>query len=115
MRASAVSVREVSIAAGNELEGFSGTLYAAGDEGSGEARRIYNGLTDRRPSLIAQCLRPADVVAAVNAGRERGLELSIRGGGHGVAGRAVTDGGLMIDLSLLKAIDVDVEGRTARV
>jgi FAD binding domain/Berberine and berberine like len=93
---------------------FSGTLLRPRDDGYEEARRIHNGLIDKRPALIARCLNTADVIDAVNIGREEGLEISVRGGGHNVAGRAVTDGGLMIDLSLMKGIHVDPEQRTVR-
>ena len=81
-------------------EMFSGQVLAPGDPGYDEARRIHNGLIDKRPAWIARCLHTADVVDAVNFAREEGLEISVRGGGHNVAGKAVTDGGLMIDLSL---------------
>jgi FAD/FMN-containing dehydrogenase len=96
------------------LEGFSGQLLRPEDGGYEEARRIHNGLVDKRPALIARCLGTADVVAAVNLARERGLELSIRGGGHNVAGKAVTDGGVMVDLSLMKGMHVDPVARTVR-
>jgi FAD/FMN-containing dehydrogenase len=93
---------------------FSGTLLRPQDEGYEEARRIHNALIDKRPALIARCLNTTDVIDAVNLGRQEGLEISVRGGGHNVAGRAVTDGGLMIDLSLMKGIHVDPEERTVR-
>jgi FAD/FMN-containing dehydrogenase len=93
---------------------FSGVLLRPGDDGYEEARSIYNGLIDKRPALIARCLNTADAVDAVNLGREQGLEISIRGGGHSVAGKALTDGGLMIDLSLMKGIHVDPVRRTVR-
>ncbi len=96
------------------LEGFSGRLLLPDDDGYEQARQIHNGLIDKRPALIAQCLGTADVVDAVNLARERGLEVSIRGGGHNVAGKAVTDGGLMIDLSPMKGVHVDPVARTAR-
>ncbi len=79
-----------------------------------EARRIHNGLIDKRPALIARCRGTADVVDALALARARGLEVSIRGGGHNVAGRAVTNGGLMIDLSQMRGIHVDPAARTAR-
>jgi FAD/FMN-containing dehydrogenase len=93
---------------------FSGSILRPQDGGYEEARKIHNALIDKRPALIARCLNTADVVDAVNLGREEGLEISIRGGGHNVAGRAVTDGGLMIDLSLMKGIHVDPKRRTVR-
>ena len=89
-------------------------ILRPGDSGYDDARRIHNGLIDKRPSLIARCETSADVVAAVGRGRTENLEISVRGGGHNVAGKAVTDGGLMIDLSPMKAIEVDPQSRTAR-
>jgi FAD/FMN-containing dehydrogenase len=85
------------------------------DPGYDEARRVYNGLIDRRPALIARPEGPTDIAAAVHLARERDLEISVRGGGHGVAGYAVTDGGFMVDLSHLKTIRVDPSARLARV
>src|SRR5829696_4336106 len=78
------------------------------------ARAVHNGLIDKRPGLIARCHNVADVRDAVNFGRDSGLEISVRGGGHNVAGRAVTEGGLMIDLSLMRGVDVDPGRRRAR-
>ena len=99
---------------GKLREVFSGQVLMAGDPGYEEARRIHNGLIDKRPSAIARCMSTADVVDAVNLGRAERLEISVRGGGHNVAGRAVTEGGLMIDLSPMKGIHVDPALRTAR-
>jgi FAD/FMN-containing dehydrogenase len=93
---------------------FSRLVLEPGDAGYDEARRIHNGLIDKRPAVIARCLHTADVVAAVDYGTDEGLEISVRGGGHNVAGKAVTDGGLMIDLSLMKGIQVDPVRRTVR-
>ena len=95
-------------------EVFSGPVLTPGDPGYDEARRIHNLLIDKHPGVIARCMHTADVVHAVNFGREEGLEISVRGGGHNVAGKAVTDGGLMIDLSLMKGIHVDPARRTVR-
>jgi len=75
---------------------------------------VWNAMIDRKPALIAQCTSTDDVIAAVNLAREQGLLVSIHGGGHSVAGNAVVDGGLMIDLSLMKKIDVDPGARTVR-
>jgi FAD/FMN-containing dehydrogenase len=94
---------------------FSGQLLRPGDAAYDEARRIHNGLIDRRPALIAQCVGVDDVVAAVRFAREHGVEVAVRGGGHGVAGRATADGGLMIDLSPMKRVNVDAAARTATV
>src|SRR5438067_3749594 len=93
---------------------FSGEILAPDDAGYDDARRIHNGLIDKRPRLIARCLHTADVVDAVNFGRDEGLEISVRGGGHNVAGKAVTDGGLMVDLSRMKGIHVDPVRQTVR-
>ena len=75
------------------LDGFSGALYRPGDDGYEDARRVFNGMIDRHPGVIAQCRGTADVVAAVNVARNSGLEIAVRGGGHGVAGHAVCEGG----------------------
>lgn len=95
-------------------EGFSGQLVTPEDAGYDLTRKIHNGLIDKRPALVARCLNTADVVEAVNTASDAGLELSVRGGGHNVAGKAVTEGGLMIDLSLMKGIHVDTDGRAVR-
>ncbi|HEV8626511.1 MAG TPA: FAD-dependent oxidoreductase, partial [Acidimicrobiia bacterium] len=92
---------------------FTGSLLAPGEEGYDEARRVHNGLIDKRPALVARCHTTADVVEAVRLGRRQASEISIRGGGHNVAGRSVTEGGLMIDLAPMKGIRVDP--RTWRV
>lgn len=93
---------------------FRGALLRPGEEGYDEARRIWNGAIDRHPALIARCAGADDVAAAVRFAREHDLPVSVRGGGHAVAGHAVCDQGLMIDLSLLKAVRVDPAGRSAR-
>src|SRR5213593_4126010 len=98
-----------------ELAGrFSGQLLQPGDHEYDEARRVHNGLVDKRPALMARCRGTADIVEAVNLARALRLEVAIRGGGHNVAGRATIDGGLMIDLSPMKGIHVDPKARTAR-
>jgi FAD/FMN-containing dehydrogenase len=93
---------------------FGGRLLDPGADGYEQARRLHNGMIDKRPALIAQCQSTADVIDAVNLGRDSGLEIALRGGGHGVAGRAATDGGLMIDLSPMKGIHVDARRRIVR-
>jgi len=95
-------------------EGLLGEVLRPGDAGYEEARRVHNGLIDKRPLLIARCRTVPEVVAAVDFGRLNGLEISVRGGGHSVAGFGVCDGGLMIDLSPMKEIDVDSERRVVR-
>jgi FAD/FMN-containing dehydrogenase len=97
------------------LEAFSGALLRPGEGGYEEARRGFNGLIDKRPALIARCLGEADIADAIAFARDAGLEISVRGGGHSVAGRCFTDGGMMIDLALMKGIYVDPSARTARV
>jgi FAD/FMN-containing dehydrogenase len=89
-------------------------LLAPGDEGYDEARKIWNGAIDRRPALIARCRGTTDVVAALRLARERNLAVAVRGGGHGVAGLAVCDDGLVVDLSPMRAIAVDPARRVAR-
>ena len=91
---------------------FSGKLLSPNDEGYEEARKLHNGLIDKRPAVIARCAGVADVVDAVNLGRRNDLEIAVRGGGHNVAGRATVDDGLMIDLSPMKGIYVDPSKRT---
>jgi len=93
---------------------FSGQLLQPADAGYEEARRVHNGLVNKRPVLIARCRGVADVVDAVNLARKLSLEVAVRGGGHNVAGRATVDGGLMIDLAPMKGIHVDPYARTAR-
>ena len=91
-----------------------GALILPDDPHSEAARRVWNGMVDRRPAMIARCAAAADVVAAVSFAREHGLLLSVRGGGHNIAGSAVCDGGLTIDLSGMKGIQVDPARRIAR-
>jgi FAD/FMN-containing dehydrogenase len=93
---------------------FRGELLRPGDTGYDDARKVHNGLVDKRPALIGRCQGVADVVDLINIAREYGLELAVRGGGHNVAGRATTDGGMMIDLSLMKGIHVDPGARSVR-
>jgi FAD/FMN-containing dehydrogenase len=93
---------------------FRGALLRPAEVGYEEARRVWTGAIDRRPALIARCAGVDDVLEAVRFARERDLRVSVRGGGHAVAGHAVGDGGLMVDLSLMKAVRVEPAGRTAR-
>jgi FAD/FMN-containing dehydrogenase len=97
----------------SDLSGrISGRVLSPGDAGYDDARAIHNGLVDRRPALIVRCRGAYDVVAALALARDAGLDVSVRGGGHGVSGRAVADGGVMIDLAEMTAIAVDPERRT---
>jgi len=89
----------------------SGTVLGPGDDGYDEARRVHNGMIDRRPALIVRCRSAADAAAAVRFARAAGSEISIRGGGHNVGGLAVADGAVMIDLAELKSASVDPEAR----
>jgi FAD/FMN-containing dehydrogenase len=93
---------------------LAGEILRPGEAGYEEARRVHNGLVDKRPALIARCRSVAEVVAAVNFARAEALELSVRGGGHNVAGLAVCEGGLMIDLSAMREIEVDPDRRVVR-
>lgn len=97
-----------------ELTGqITGSVLGPEDVGYDAARGVHNGLIDRRPALIVRCRTTNDVVVALTLARRAGLEVSIRGGGHNVAGRAVTDGGLTIDLAEMKAIAIDPGQSTA--
>ena len=91
----------------------SGSVLGPHDAGYDAARAVHNGLIDRRPALIVRCRTACDVAAALAFARRAHLEVSVRGGGHNVAGRAVTDGGVMIDLAEMKAIAIDPEQATA--
>jgi FAD/FMN-containing dehydrogenase len=91
-----------------------GRTLQPGDDGFDAARHIWNGMIDRTPAVIVRCAEAADVVAAVNFAREQGLALAVRGGGHSAAGSSMCDGGLVIDLSPMKSIQVDQARSTAR-
>jgi len=98
-----------------ELDGsFRGELIRPGEAAYEDARRVFNGMIDRRPALIARCTGVADVVAAVIFARASGLEVAVRGGGHSVSGYGTCDGGLVIDLSPMKGVWVDPGERRAR-
>ncbi len=90
-----------------EIHGFRGRLISAEHADYDIARAVWNGAIDRRPRLIARCIGTADVVAAVRFARDHDLEIAIRGGGHNVAGTAVCDDGIVIDLSAMRAVRVD--------
>ena len=93
---------------------FKGGIIRPGNDLYDQERAVWNGMIDKRPAIIAQCTDTADVVAAVNFARESNLPFSVRGGGHNVAGNAVIDHGLVIDLSQMKAISVNPENHTVR-
>ena len=88
-----------------------GETLTEGDDGYDDARAVWNAMIDRRPLLIARCKGVADVIGAIDFARDHGLPVSIRGGAHNVAGHAVCDGGVMIDLSLMRAVHVDPQAR----
>jgi FAD/FMN-containing dehydrogenase len=92
-----------------------GQLLTAGEAGYEQARHIWNGAFDRKPALIVRCAGPSDVVQAVNFGRAQDLLIAVRAGGHSLSGQSVCDGGLMIDLSPMRAVRVDPTARRARV
>jgi FAD/FMN-containing dehydrogenase len=98
-----------------EINGFRGQLITADDADYDTARAVWNGAVDRRPQLIAQCSGTADAAVAVRFARDHDLEIAVRGGGHNVAGTAVCDDGIVIDLSAMRAVWVDPVARTALV
>jgi FAD/FMN-containing dehydrogenase len=101
--------------AADELrQSLAGDLVTAADAGYDAARRCFNALVDRRPAAIARCLGAGDVAAAFDFARIHELEVAVRGGGHNPAGHCVLDGGLVIDLWLLRGVEVDAAGRIAR-
>ena len=107
---------KVDGAALRELEGsFRGELIQPGAPDYDEHRKVWNGSIDRHPALIARCAVASDVVAALTFARRAGLRIAVRGGGHSFPGQSVCDGGIVIDLGLMKGIRVDPESRTARV
>jgi FAD/FMN-containing dehydrogenase len=93
---------------------LAGTVIVPGDSDYDATRRCYNALIDRRPSVIARCVGAEDVATAFDYARTNELEVAVRGGGHNPAGHCVLDGGLVIDLSSLRAVEVDAEARIAR-
>jgi FAD/FMN-containing dehydrogenase len=91
-----------------------GVSFASGEPGYDAARVVFNRMIDRRPALIARCAGAADVIGCINFAREYELPVSVRGGGHSIAGKAICDDGLSIDLSAMKGIRVDPGGRAVR-
>jgi FAD/FMN-containing dehydrogenase len=98
-----------------EIDRFRGRLISAGHADYDSARAVWNGAIDRRPRLIARCIGTADVIAAVRFARDHDLDIAVRGGGHNVAGTAVCDDGIVIDLSAMRAVRVDPAGGRAWV
>jgi len=102
---------------GSDLEplrkGFQGTIVTPGDAGYDEARTIWNAMVDKRPAVIARCAGTQDAAKAVNFARDKGLVLAVRGAGHHIAGNSLCDGGLVVDLSQMKAVTVDVDAKRA--
>ena len=94
---------------------FRGQLIQPGDAAYDQARAVYNGMIDKRPALIARCTDVADVIAGVNAARDSGMLLAVRGGAHNGAGLGTCDGGLVVDLSPMKGVFVDPKRSTIRV
>ena len=94
---------------------FKGELLLPGDAGYDEARKVWNGMIDKRPAVIARCNNVQDVIQAVNFARNNKLIVSVKGGGHNVTGNAVCDNGIMIDLSLMRSVKVDPEKQIAEV
>lgn len=97
------------------IQGFSGALLHPNDVGYDDARRVFNGMIDRRPALIARVASADDVARAIKFARDNGFTISVYGGGHGLTGAAVVDGGVCIDMRGMKRIDVDAAARKARV
>jgi FAD/FMN-containing dehydrogenase len=110
------ALRHVSAIADERIRGFiagqRGPVLRPGEDGFDTTRRIWNGMIDRRPGLIARCTGVADVQGAVRFAAENDVLLAVRGGGHNAAGHAVCEGGLMIDLSLMRGVRVDPAART---
>ena len=104
-----------TIAADELRERMLGEVIEQGDPSYADVRRIWNGHIDRQPSLIARCRGVADVIVALRHGREHDLEVAVRGGGHAVAGHALTEGGIVVDLSTMTGSRVDPMARTIRV
>jgi FAD/FMN-containing dehydrogenase len=94
--------------------GLRGTLCAPVDSGYDDARSIWNAMFDRHPALIARCLGTGDIAASIGFAREHDLPLAVKGGGHNIASLGVCDGGIVLDLSLLRGVWVDRHTQTAR-
>ena len=95
-------------------KGLRGELIVPGGDGYEAARKVFNGMIDKRPAVIARCADATDVLRAVEFARTHDLLVAVRGGGHNIAGKAICDDGLVIDLSAMKGMQVDPANRTAR-
>ena len=104
-----------AIAVQDLREKFRGEILLPDDDGYEAARKIWNGMFDRKPAIIARCVGTSDVINAVNFARDKNLIISVKGGGHNSAGNAVCDDGIMIDLSLMRRVLVDKRSKTAKV
>ncbi|WP_407112912.1 FAD-binding oxidoreductase [Bradyrhizobium sp. LMG 9283] len=113
LQGGAITLESDAIAAFRQT--LRGNVCLAEEPGYDEARTIWNAMIDRRPSAVVRCRGAADIIRAVRLAREHGLLVAVRGGGHNIAGNAVCDGGLLIDLSLMRSVRVDPFHRTARV
>src|SRR3954454_5500791 len=113
-----MSVTEETLTA-DAIEGLAAAeprpVLREGDDGYNAARAVWNGLIDRRPAVIVQCIGTADVIEAGHFGREHGLLVSIRGGAHNVAANAINDGGIVIDSSRMRARRIDPASGRVRV
>jgi FAD/FMN-containing dehydrogenase len=103
-----------SVQADELREQIRGEVIAEADAAYDDSRRVWNGVIDRRPALVVRCSGNADVIATVAFARDRGLPVSVRGGGHNVAGTAVCEGGVVLDLGAMRNVFVDVDRRTVR-
>jgi FAD/FMN-containing dehydrogenase len=109
-----MSIPSVADSAAELAASFGGQLLKPDNVGYEDARKVHNGLIDKRPALIARCRGVADVVDALNLAEKLGLQVAVRGGGHNIAGRATVDGGVVIDLTTMRGVHVDPKGRSVR-
>lgn len=108
-------MKKINIDITGLANGFRGKLIKPGDNDYDEARKVYNGMIDKHPGLIAKCTDVADVIATVNFGRENNMLIAVRGGGHNAGGLGICDDGLVIDLSNINSVYVDTKSKTIRV
>ncbi len=108
------SESEIAAKLGELRASARGVVLAPGDEGFDDAAKVWNGMIERSPAVVVRCAGNADVIDSLAFAREQGLPVSVRGGGHNVAGNALCDGGVVIDLSAMSAVRVDLEAQTAR-